>query len=55
MAVTPVAPVKKSPFYLTAEEWIIAEWSDFRSFVALHPYWATIGAFVMGVVIRSIL
>jgi len=58
MTVTPLPPgppVKKSPFYASAEAWIEAEWSDWRSFVALHPYWATGTAFVLGVVVRSIL
>ena len=55
MTVTPVPPAPKPPFYASAEAWIEAEWSDWRSFVALHPYWATGTAFVLGVIVRSIL
>ena len=55
MPVTPVPSAPQPPFYASAEAWIEAEWSDWRSFVALHPYWATGVAFVLGVIVRSIL
>jgi len=55
MALTPVPPAPKPPFYASAEAWIEAEWSDWRSFVALHPNWAVGIAVVVGFGLRSIL
>lgn len=40
--------------FFTVEQRIRTEWNKFYSFVALHPHWALLGAFVIGNLIGAV-